>query len=103
MLRLLAWHVDEADGVGNQKFRYVPRTRQFHRSNPVAGRSRGRFNFESLTEKIETVSPAGRPVFHVFAALGEFERNLIRERTEAGLKIPGCRLTSNNAENLDFV
>jgi len=42
-------------------------------------------HFESLTEKIETSSPAGRLVFHVFAALAEFERNLIRERTVAGL------------------
>lgn len=41
--------------------------------------------FESLTEKIETESAAGKLVFHVFAALSEFERNLIRERTKAGL------------------
>ena len=40
--------------------------------------------FESLTEKIETSSSTGKLVFHVFAALAEFERNLIRERTEAG-------------------
>ena len=42
-------------------------------------------SFESLTEKIETGSAAGKLVFHVFAALAEFERNLIRERTRAGL------------------
>ncbi|HCQ9068301.1 TPA: recombinase family protein [Klebsiella pneumoniae] len=41
--------------------------------------------FESLTEKIETGSAAGKLVFHVFAALAEFERGLIRERTQAGL------------------
>lgn len=41
--------------------------------------------FESLTEKIETGSAAGKLVFHVFAALAEFERSLIRERTQAGL------------------
>lgn len=41
--------------------------------------------FESLTEKIETSSAAGKLVFHVFAALAEFERTLIRERTRAGL------------------
>lgn len=41
--------------------------------------------FESITEKIETVSASGKLVFHVFAALAEFERNLIRERTHAGL------------------
>jgi DNA invertase Pin-like site-specific DNA recombinase len=47
--------------------------------------------FESLTEKIETVSAAGRLVFHVFAALAEFERNLIRERTLAGLAAARAR------------
>jgi DNA invertase Pin-like site-specific DNA recombinase len=52
----------------------------------VAEFERRKINFEFLTEKIETVSPAGRLVFHVFAALAEFERNLIRERTVAGLK-----------------
>lgn len=41
--------------------------------------------FESLTEKIDTGSATGKLVFHVFAALAEFERNLIRERTQAGL------------------
>src|SRR6202043_1065894 len=48
-------------------------------------RSRG-VDFESLTEKIETGSPAGMLVFHVFSALAEFGRNLIRERTLAGLR-----------------
>lgn len=42
-------------------------------------------HFESLTEKIETGSAAGKLQFHVFAALAEFERSLIRERTQAGL------------------
>ena len=42
-------------------------------------------SFVSMTEKIETGSAAGKLVFHVFAALAEFERNLIRERTRAGL------------------
>jgi DNA invertase Pin-like site-specific DNA recombinase len=39
----------------------------------------------SLTENIDTSTPGGRLVFHVFAALAEFERDLIRERTIAGL------------------
>ncbi len=50
-----------------------------------------KINFESLTERIETSSPAGRLVFHVFAALAEFERNLVRERTVAGLKAARAR------------
>ncbi|ELY6225575.1 recombinase family protein [Cronobacter turicensis] len=41
--------------------------------------------FESLTEKIETGSASGKLQFHVFAALAEFERGLICERTQAGL------------------
>jgi DNA invertase Pin-like site-specific DNA recombinase len=57
----------------------------------VAELERRNVNFESLTEKIETRSPAGKLVFHVFAALAEFERNLIRERTVAGLKAARAR------------
>ena len=41
--------------------------------------------FESLSEKIEAGTAAGDLIFHVFAALSEFERSLIRERTKAGL------------------
>ena len=51
----------------------------------VAGLEEKGIGFESLTEKIETTTAAGKLVFHVFAALAEFERNLIRERTRAGL------------------
>ncbi|MGG4579133.1 recombinase family protein [Alcaligenes sp. Me129] len=47
--------------------------------------------FESLTEKIETGSAAGKLIFHVFAALAEFERGLIRERTQAGLAAARAR------------
>ena len=47
--------------------------------------------FESITEKIETGSAAGKLIFHVFASLAEFERNLIRERTRAGLDAARAR------------
>lgn len=47
--------------------------------------------FESITERIETNSAAGRLVFHVFAALAEFERRLIVERTHAGLEAARAR------------
>jgi DNA invertase Pin-like site-specific DNA recombinase len=57
----------------------------------VAQFEQRKINFESLTEKIETCSPTGRLVFHVFAALAEFERNLIRDRTVAGLKAARAR------------
>ena len=42
-------------------------------------------NFISLKEKLDTSTAAGRLVFHFFAALTQFERELIRERTMAGL------------------
>lgn len=47
--------------------------------------------FESLTERIETNTASGKLQFHVFAALAEFERNLTRERTLAGLKAARAR------------
>lgn len=57
----------------------------------VADLERQGVGFESLTEKIETGSAAGKLVFHVFAALAEFERGLIRERTQAGLATARAR------------
>ncbi|SAL14321.1 resolvase domain-containing protein [Caballeronia cordobensis] len=57
----------------------------------VAGLAEKGVGFESITEKVETSSAAGKLVFHVFAALAEFERNLIRERTRAGLNAARAR------------
>ena len=47
-------------------------------------RGRG-IGFRSLTEALDTTTAQGRLVFHMFGALAEFERSLIRERTQAGL------------------
>jgi DNA invertase Pin-like site-specific DNA recombinase len=47
--------------------------------------------FKSLQESIDTTTPGGKLVFHVFGALAEFERDLIRERTNAGLKAARAR------------
>ncbi|WP_439855983.1 recombinase family protein [Pseudomonas yamanorum] len=41
--------------------------------------------FQSITEHIDTTSPGGRLIFHMMAALAEFERALISERTRAGM------------------
>ncbi len=47
--------------------------------------------FQSITENIDTSTATGQLVFHIFGALAEFERNLIRERTIAGLEAARAR------------
>lgn len=46
---------------------------------------------KSLEESIDTTSATGKLVFHIFGALAEFERQLIRERTQAGLAAARAR------------
>ena len=43
-------------------------------------------HFRSLTEAINTATPGGKLIFHIFGALAEFERGLIIERTREGMK-----------------
>jgi DNA invertase Pin-like site-specific DNA recombinase len=45
----------------------------------------------SLTENIDTTTPGGRLIFHVFGALAAFERDLVKERTMAGLAAAAAR------------
>jgi DNA invertase Pin-like site-specific DNA recombinase len=47
--------------------------------------------FRSITESIDTTTSGGRLVFHLFGALGQFERDLIQERTRAGLAAAAAR------------
>lgn len=47
-------------------------------------------NFVSLQDKIDTSYPSGRLIFHFFASLTDFEREIIRERTNAGLQAGPC-------------
>ena len=56
--------------------------------NSLADRQVG---FRSLTENIDTTTSGGKLVFHIFGALAEFERELIRERTQAGLNAARAR------------
>ena len=56
-----------------------------HLIETVAALERRGVGFRSLTEAIDTTTPGGRLVFHLFGALGQFERDLIKERTRAGL------------------
>ena len=48
-------------------------------------------SFMSLTEQIDTTTPSGKLIFHLMGALAEFERDLIRERTNAGLAAAKAR------------
>ena len=47
--------------------------------------------FRSLTEAVDTTTAGGKLVFHIFGALAEFERSIIRERTSAGLTAARAR------------
>jgi DNA invertase Pin-like site-specific DNA recombinase len=47
--------------------------------------------FQSITENINTATATGQLVFHIFGALAEFERNLIKERTTAGVSAARAR------------
>lgn len=51
--------------------------------------------FVSLQESVDTTTSGGKLVFHVFGALAEFEREMIRERTKAGIKAARARGVSN--------
>ena len=48
-------------------------------------------HFVSLQERLDTTSAAGKLIFHLFASLAEFERDLIRERVQAGLHAARAR------------
>lgn len=56
--------------------------------------------FRSLTENIDSTTTGGKLVFHLFGALAEFERNLIRERTKAGLAAARARGKKGGRKNV---
>jgi DNA invertase Pin-like site-specific DNA recombinase len=62
-----------------------------HLIETVASLEQRGVGFRSITEAIDTTTPGGRLVLHLFGALGEFERDLIRERTRAGLIAAAAR------------
>jgi DNA invertase Pin-like site-specific DNA recombinase len=57
----------------------------------ITGLSDQHIGFRSVTENIDTTSSGGKLVFHIFGALAEFERDIIRERTQAGLTAARAR------------
>jgi DNA invertase Pin-like site-specific DNA recombinase len=62
-----------------------------HLIDTVRGMEDRGVGFRSLQESIDTTTPGGRLVFHIFASLAEFERDLIQERTRAGLDAARAR------------
>src|SRR5436189_825171 len=50
-----------------------------------------KIGFKSITENIDTTTSGGKLVFHIFGALAEFERDIIKDRTNAGLRAARAR------------
>jgi DNA invertase Pin-like site-specific DNA recombinase len=50
-----------------------------------------KIGFKSITEAIDTTTSGGKLIFHIFGALAEFERDIIKERTQAGLNAARAR------------
>jgi DNA invertase Pin-like site-specific DNA recombinase len=76
---LVVWRLDR---LGRGLKHLIDLVEQLHGSD---------IGFRSLTEQIDTTTPAGRLQFHLFGALAEFEREIIRERTRAGLAAARAR------------
>jgi DNA invertase Pin-like site-specific DNA recombinase len=76
---LIVWRLDR---LGRTLRHLIELINDFNRKNII---------FRSLTENIETSTNNGRLIFNIFASLAEFERNLIRERTMAGLNAARAR------------
>jgi DNA invertase Pin-like site-specific DNA recombinase len=62
-----------------------------HLIETITALSKRGIGFKSITEAIDTTTSGGKLVFHIFGALAEFERDIIRERTQAGLTAARAR------------
>jgi DNA invertase Pin-like site-specific DNA recombinase len=76
---LVVWRLDR---LGRSLTHLIETVRRLH--------SQG-IGFKSLTEQIDTTTSGGKLIFHIFGALAEFERDIIRERTQAGLAAARAR------------
>mgnify|MGYP001766469361 CR=1 FL=1 len=77
-------YVREGDALAVWKFDRLGRSLPHLIETVTDLQARG-VGLRSLTENIDTTTPGGRLIFNVFGALAAFERDLIRERTKAGL------------------
>lgn len=62
-----------------------------HLIQTIKALSERTIGFKSVQENIDTTTSGGKLIFHIFSALAEFERDLITERTQAGLKAARAR------------
>src|SRR5262245_41893119 len=62
-----------------------------HLIETIGARQDHGVGFRSITENIDTTTSGGKLIFHIFGALAEFERDIIRERTKAGLAAARAR------------
>ncbi len=83
-------HAREGDTIVVWKLDRLGRSLK-HLVETVTNLQAQNIGFQSLQESIDTTTPGGKLIFHVFAALAEFERDLIRERTNAGLSSARAR------------
>jgi DNA invertase Pin-like site-specific DNA recombinase len=76
---LVVWRLDR---FGRSLKDLIERITELHNRN---------IGFKSLTENIDTTTSGGKLIFHIFGALAEFERDIIMERTNAGLTAARAR------------
>src|SRR5437588_9602034 len=62
-----------------------------HLIETITALNNKKIGFKSITENIDTTTSGGKLIFHMFGALAEFERDIIRERTNAGLAAARAR------------
>src|SRR5205807_5392311 len=62
-----------------------------HLIETITSLNNRKIGFKSITENIDTTTSGGKLIFHIFGALAEFERDIIRERTQAGLQAARAR------------
>jgi Resolvase, N terminal domain len=69
-----------------------------HLIETIKGLDKRGIGFQSVTEHIDTTTSGGKLIFHIFGALAEFERDIIRERTQAGLQAARARGTRRSKD-----
>lgn len=62
-----------------------------HLIETITNLNNRQIGFKSIQENIDTTTSGGKLIFHIFGALAEFERDIIRERTNAGLQAARAR------------